>query len=344
VRTYQQDAYYDNISYFSDHWVIIADPKSYYLQEHTDLTVQAMTSQLPTDWGVKFVFDSTATIIDSISPFEVLFTGVELGEHVIDAFIVDDSGAEVTGATTYDTSINVGIGDYYVAIGDSITYGLDDDVPIDDVSNDGRNSGGGYEPILNDLLTAFHGYPQNIVNEGVPGADSALGVLEIPEILSRHQNASKFLVQYGTNDAGGLPIPVPSGLGLNPGDSGYPGSFKDNMQQMIDAINNSGKKVSLAKIPIALGIGGCKTCDPYPDPPQAQQNITIREYNQVIDELVADPLNGIVVIPPDFYAYFSYFDPVTNRFRYEDEYATFLHPNGIGYQSMADLWYQALTQ
>jgi hypothetical protein len=43
-------------------------------------------------------------------------------------------------------------GAYYVAMGDSITRGSQDDIAYDDVSQDGRNTGGGYEPILNDLM------------------------------------------------------------------------------------------------------------------------------------------------------------------------------------------------
>jgi lysophospholipase L1-like esterase len=239
----------------------------------------------------------------------------------------------VAGAKTHDAIVNVGIGEYYVAYGDSITYGADDDVFIDNTSSDGRNSGGGYEPILNDDLTIFMGYPHNVSNEGVPGDTSADGLLNISTVLSRHQNASRFLVEYGTNDANVF-LPVPSGLGLGPGDSGYSGSFKDNMQQIIDAIISAGKEVCLAKIPIALA--DCMTCQPYQDPSQGQKNIMIQEFNAVIDELVMDPSNGINVVPPDFYSYFE--------INYPTEYATWVHPNGIGYQSMADLWFQALTQ
>ncbi|MFV9644899.1 MAG: SGNH/GDSL hydrolase family protein [Desulfobacterales bacterium] len=344
VESAQQDAYYDNIAYFSDPFVIIVEPTSYFLQEQADLTVKAIAGQLQAGWGVKFDLDSSVTIVDLTPPFDVIFTSLALGEHVIDAFVIDDLGVEIIGAATHDTIINVGIGDYYVAMGDSITNGLDDDVPSDDSSSDGRNTGGGYTPILNNLLTAFKGYPHNIVNEGVPGASSVDGVFDILEVLSRHQNASRFLVQYGTNDASVYySLPRPSGLGIDPGDPGYPGTFKDNMQQIIDAINEASKEVSLAKIPIALA--DCNSsCEPYPDPSIGQKNIVIQEYNEVIEELFDDPLNNIVVTPPDFYAYFSYFDSGTGRFRFEDEYATNYHPNGIGYQSMADLWFQALTQ
>ena len=50
------------------------------------------------------------------------------------------------------------------------------------------------------------------------------------------------LAYNGTNDAGSA---IPSGEGLNPGDTGYNNSFKDNMQQIITAIINDGKEIYL---------------------------------------------------------------------------------------------------
>ena len=148
-------------------------------------------------------------------------------------------------------------------------------------------------------------------------------------------------MQYGTNDAR-LIMPVPSGLGLGPVDIGYPGSFKANMQQIINAIRDAGKEVCLAKIPIALG--SSNSGEQYLDPIVALKNIYIQEFNDVIDELVADSLNNIVVPAPDFFSYFSFYDETSNLFRYEEEYSTNYHPNGIGYYSMANLWFDALTQ
>jgi lysophospholipase L1-like esterase len=125
---------------------------------------------------------------------------------------------------------------------------------------------------------------------------------------------------YGTNDAettlpGG---PVQSGFGLNPGDPGYDGSYKDNMQTIISAILAAGKTPYLAKVPF--------TSDPL------RSIASIQAYNVVIDELIFD--NGIMVIPPDFYAHFD-----ANR----GELADGIHPNGVGYQSMADMWFTELT-
>jgi lysophospholipase L1-like esterase len=60
---------------------------------------------------------------------------------------------------------------------------------------------------------------------------------------------------------------------------------------------------------------------------------SIREYNEAIDELVAE--NDIAVTPPDFFSYFQ---------QHQDEIPDGLHPNIIGYKSMANLWFIALTR
>jgi lysophospholipase L1-like esterase len=221
----------------------------------------------------------------------------------------------------------IAIGDYYVAVGDSITLGEGDDYVADDTSFDGRNIGGGYEPILNNLLTGAIGYPHTVVNEGVSGSTSAQGLAIMPEIIERNPAAKYFLILYGTNDSTHT---VPSGMGLVPGNLGYNGSFKDIVQQIVSLIAGTGKMPILAKVPIAYG--PCGSCTPFPDPDNEARNILIREYNVVIDELVA--ANGISVIPPDFYNYFR-----AHPEQMSDNY----HPNGSGYQSMANLWFNALS-
>jgi lysophospholipase L1-like esterase len=222
----------------------------------------------------------------------------------------------VNGTATHDQATPVGIGDDVVAVGDSITLGLFDDVPSDDTSQDGRNTGGGYEPVLNNLRTAAKHYPQTIANEGVGGATSSDGVSYITAHLSHHPDAQYVLIQYGTNDPG---IPIPSGLGLNPGDAGYAGSFNDNMQRIITAVKTAGKLPYLAKVPFANG--NFTSRDPL-----------YQQYNHVIDQLVA--ANNITVIPPDLYTWFQ-----THQSQLGPDG---LHPTGIGYQSMATLWFNAL--
>ena len=122
---------------------------------------------------------------------------------------------------------------------------------------------------------------------------------------------------------------------MSPGDNGYEGSFKCNMQQMIDLINSDGKEVALAKIPIALADSATSE-HLYPDPDTGTRSITVKEYNQVVDELVQDVANNIVATPPDFYTYF--------KNNYTDEYFDNIHPNGTGYRSIAEMWMNVLTE
>jgi lysophospholipase L1-like esterase len=342
--TTSADAFRFELIYDHEPRVNITSPNSYYLQTSPDLAVKADGNNVQSGWAIKFVIDQgkagERVSTDSIKPYEALFAGLSKGEHSLDAFVVDQSGNEIQGLYTHDQRLSIGIGDYYVSIGDSITKGYADDDLSDDASADGRNTGGGYEPRLNTVLTAQQGFPQTIANEGVNGATTSDGLALLPAVLAKHPGAKRYLLQYGTNDAA-MVLPRPSGQGLSEGDAGYSGSFKDNMQRMINAIRANGKEVCLAKAPVALGDSTDST--PYTNPQTASKNVLIRAYNLVIDELVDDPANNISCTPPDFYAYFSYCD-TSGHCRYEDEYADNLHPNGVGYRSMADLWLQSITQ
>jgi lysophospholipase L1-like esterase len=194
-------------------------------------------------------------------------------------------------------------GEYYAAVGDSIT----------------RAGGGkGYAPMLSDLLKNSKGYPNTIANWGVDGATSAAGAKFISFTLSTAPWAKYFLVMYGTNDAR-MPRPAASGKGKGPGDPGYRGSYKDNMQRIISAIRSAGKIPCLAKVPYTTM--------------HSIDILSIREYNVVIDELVA--ANNISVTPPDFYTYFL---------KHLDELSDGMHPNKIEYESMANLWFSALVK
>ncbi len=108
------------------------------------------------------------------------------------------------------------------------------------------------------------------------------------------------------------------------------------MQGIIEVIKDAGAEVCLAKIPIALGDD--TDSNPYfdlADIDDGPKNVEIMEFNLVIEELIDE--NSITVTPPDFYNYFKETE------RYEDQYSDYLHPNGDGYQSMAELWYDVLN-
>jgi lysophospholipase L1-like esterase len=200
-----------------------------------------------------------------------------------------------------------------VAMGDSITFGIGDNLPSDNFQ-DGTLPPGSYPPVLTSLYSSQSGQDVLIANEGIPGDRSADGLVDVNKIVGAYPLADYFLLLYGANDAG---FNVPGGAGLFPGQPGYLGSFKANMQQMIDIIRNAGKTPVLAKV--------LYQTNPAKDP-------LVRSYNQAINELVAQ--NNIPVTPPNFYDFFK-----TNTNRLSDG----LHPNGAGYRSMAQLWRNALT-
>jgi len=318
--------------------VTITSPTAGYIQSATTLAVKTLTCLDPVlnnGWGVKFVLDDGFAgggneVFDYSAPFEVSFPGVALAEHKVAAFVVNAAGVVQAG----DTETPVGIGGYYVAIGDSITHGdFDSADTTDNVSTDGRDVGGGFEPVLNNLLTAAVGYPNTVKNEGIGGITSAGGLAALPNVIAANPQAQRVLIEYGMNDARPS-LPVPSGLGLNPGDPGYPGTFKDNMQRIINLIRAAGKEVMIAKVGIGLG-DGATTTSPYPDSNQGARSLNIQQFNLVIDELVANPANTISVVPPDFYDYFGA--------NYSTEYYDNIHPNSTGYKSMARLWFQVIV-
>lgn len=266
-------------------------------------------------WKVQVLVDADQKATLEGPPWSTAITGLSAANHTVKVQLVDAAGAVVPGAQTADEAVNVGIGDYYVALGDSITNGFGDTDAADNRSADGRNDSPGFTPVLNNLLTQAKGYPHTVINEGINGATTFNGMEKIPVLLARHPRANIILIGFGTND--NARTPRPSGLGLRPGDTGYARSYKANMQAMYDMAKAAGKQVYFQKVP-------------YP----ARAVAVLEEYNRVIDELVAE--NRIGVTPPNFYGYFEG--------TYATEYFDNLHPNGAGYRAMANLWKDALTQ
>lgn len=194
-------------------------------------------------------------------------------------------------------------GEYYVAFGDSITR---------------AGGSGGYPGELSRLLERTKGYPNVVANRGGDGVSSAGGAQTVPALLASLPRAKYFLVMFGTNDAR-LPGPVPSGKGLKPGNPGYKGSYKANMQEIVSAVMSSGRIAALAKVP-------------YVARPDIDLD-SIRQYNEVIDELVAE--NRIPIVPPDFFDYFR---------KRPGELPDGIHPDADGYRAMAKMWLSALSR
>jgi lysophospholipase L1-like esterase len=291
-------------------------PQSNYQQTSADLYVLAEAS-LTSGQGIRLTLDggtaNGGSQVDIYSgTFATTFTNISVSPHTVDAYVIDQNQQIVGGLLTHDQATEVGIGEYYVAMGDSITEGFADDIPSDDISQDGRTTGGGFEPILADSLANSLGHPAVVYDEGIGGDSSIDGIDQTQRVLQKYRDATHILIMYGTNDV------EPTGQGLHPGDAGYAGSFKENMQRIINDVKSAGKIAVLAKLP--------------PNYSAPNRDADMQAYNVVIDELVTE--NGIPITPPDFHSYFA---------AHPDQLVNGLHPNGLGYQAMAQLWLDALN-
>lgn len=308
--------------------VAITAPDSGVLIQHSggvaDIPVSAFASGLPAGGGVEIVLDlgtsSQRSAKDFSAPYEYVFTSAKLGEHTLDAFAVNSQGKRITG---HDLKERVGVGDILVAVGDSITVGEVDDIMSDNWSADGRNGPregfGGYEPILNDLLTESGGYPHSVANEGLAGETSAGAKTRIAEIIACNPTAKTWLIAYGTNDA---PILTSAS------------TFKSNLQSTIGQIQDAipGAAVLLPRV--------------FYNDETRTGNYLIPSYNLAMDEL-ARGMTG-VYRGADLDTLFR-----ANHKRYDhraSQQGTWLgpgrthHPNGIGVQKMAMLWKMALDE
>jgi len=323
----------------------IMDPAQLDLKISQDIVVKTFVIGFQPDWEVEFILDGNANnplnpdFCDIVAEGLVCLnlTGLSLAEHSIEAHMVDGGGVQ---QNVYDI-IDFGIGDYYVAFGDSITEGGNDNFPLDDTSQDLRNTGGGYPPILNDLLTDNKGYPHTVINEGVGGEQSSDALIRVHRMLAAHPDVQRILILFGTNDSSGS-MPVMSGVGTGPPD---PGTFEYNMQQIIDAINpaETGRIPVLAKVPMRFGDSQDDT--PYENPESHPKNLLIEEYNAVIDELEnLNPMIEVMTGPPQQSDnFFTYFRDLPRENGIPIEFADNLHPNGVGFQSVARLWCETLT-
>jgi lysophospholipase L1-like esterase len=301
--------------------VIVSSPVAYFVETSSTLDVSAVASNVPAGGGVKFTLDQGVSFIDKTAPFSGKFSNVALGDHTIDAVLINSAGLALPDSLARDTNIGVGAqGRYFVAMGDSITQGFADDIAEDDLSRDGRNAGGGYEPILNNFLSTQLARPVTVMDEGLGGTTAGTGGTSgksrISSAIARHTESQYWLIMFGTNSS---KRPILSGKGLLPGSAGYNGTYKDSMQRIITSLKQSKKIPILAKVPFISSA------------PAAQDRL-IQDYNSVIDELVF--ANNIPVTPPDFYTYFK---------QHPTQLSDTIHPTGAGYQAMANLWFNALA-
>ena len=299
----------------------------YFVDTDGTLNVSGFATLASGVGGIEFVVDGAQTVTDLTPPYTAQFSGLATGVHTISGHLLDGSSVRLSAAGASVTLPEVGSrGIHLYSVGDSITLGLFDYLSTDDVSLDGRNTGGGYEPVLNNYLSADSGgKPVTVWNDGTSGETTLEGLAHATYIVARTPAVQAYLFGYGTNDSGGS-LPLSSGLGLNPGDSGYAGSYKDYVQQYIDTVTAAGKRIYLAKIPPFLA--------------SATRDATVQQYNLVIDELVSKlktnfPSSYVGYVPPDFHTYFT-----DNPGEIGSDG---IHPTGAGYASMGRLWCNALN-
>ncbi len=301
----------------------------YFVDTDGTLDVIALTTDSTGIGGVRLVVDEGApgevsqTVL--AVPYRAQFTALAAGDHTVTGYLLDVGQVPLTTPDATVTWPKVASGGIQLhSLGDSITASFNDDVVTDDTSANNYSTGGGYQPVLNDYLSASNGVSATVLNDGNPGEESWEGALRIAAVLQRTPEVQAYTVFYGANDSGGS-LPQTPGLGLKPGDAGYVNSFKDYMQQIVDAVAGAGKVIFLAKAPPYL--------------PNATRDALIVQYNLVIDELVNQlkldfPSIYPTYAPPDFHAYFT-----ANLAEFSGDG---IHLLGVGYQSMGRLWCEGI--
>ena len=307
--------------------IIISTPSSYSIETTDTLNMSAIVTNMPLNGSVEFVlYDDSMSVVDSAVdstfPYTAQFRSVSQGEHTLDAILRDGSNTAVAS----DTNIVIGIlGDYYFAVGDSITFGYHDNI-TNNLSQDQRiySIQGGYESKLNDLLTNTRGYPHIIFNEGVPGDKTA--DMRIDSILERHPGANLVLILLGTNDALSR---VPDGQGCS--GTSCDGTFNGNMQTLLDkVVTQAGKKAYVALIPPIF-------TSPV-NPLSSTSNSYVQVYNSIITNLINNTPN--VEAGPDLFTFFLGSGTYLNLYSL---FSDALHPNALGHLVMAYLWHKAIT-
>jgi lysophospholipase L1-like esterase len=300
-----------------------------------ELDVSAQGLNVPMGYGVKFIIDSgsPSEIVDYTNTYSGTFDNVPQGNRTINALIVDAGGNPLSDpmGQDQDTNGSVGMGGkFVVSMGDSITNGFGDTIMSDNNALNGRILSRGYTPILTNLISNEVNKPVFDVNEGLGGTISADGRNRLAATITCYPESQIWLILFGTIDSGGI-FPVESGVScqenpnnFDPSDPSYNpdciNTFKDNIRTMILDLLAQNKIPVLAMVPFVKNA------------PQLRDD-TINDYNQVIHDLYV--FHNLPVEPPDFYSYFS-----ANQGEFYDN----VHPNGNGYISIANEWFNKLMQ
>ena len=318
--------------------VVISEPIAYsvYPDGPLDLQVSAVAINAPTDATVEFFVDGFScgepTSYDDGQPgkFTSTCASVQPGEHIVEAILLDHQGEEIA----FDQNQAVGVGGSNVmAVGDSLTNGVGDNVKWDNISLDWRTIAfQGWASVLGDLQADATGNPTIVSNEGIPGDTSADAANQrVTSIIERNPLAEKAIVLLGTNDSNPYPESVPSGSGCDediPGDCDN--TYKGNMVEIARTIAPSGSNNEVVIPLIPPAFGNTVNGTPYSDPLNGERNLNIQEYNDVIAYELAVVEN--VVLGPDLFSCFLSTD--TNRFSL---FSDNLHFNALGHKVVAHL-------
>ncbi|WP_372683725.1 GDSL-type esterase/lipase family protein [Desulfosarcina sp.] len=272
------------------------------------LTVEAVVLNPPVGSQVVFSLDGgaeTSATVVSGNRYTTLFPAVATGEHEIAAILKDAQNQEVHRDT--NTVVGVG-GDYFIAVGDSITDGIGDENPNNNFSMDGRIvARQGFEAPLSDELMDAGSPPRIVFNEGVPGAHAAdLDGDPIDAILERHPRANAMLLLIGTNDA-------PDNISAD--------AYESSVRNIVNTALTDVARAHIALIPPR-----------YDDAGNLEFDTLIQGYNGRIALIAATSDN--VYLGPDLYAAFLGEYNNSNLYTPPDG----IHPNDAGYQVMAEDW------
>lgn len=314
--------------------LVIAKPEAYSVATDGTLNVSAILMNKPvgSTAQVRFFLGGVACTAQPTAESQAA-PGLFQAQCVAPANVhVQDLTAQLllNGQTTAfsDTNVQIGSrGNNFLAIGDSITFGLGDNFNADNSDTDGWvQNMQGFEAPLSEALNQLHPeVPTIIFNSGFPG-DRAHNVLwggRLDPALEKHSDADQVLLMLGTNDVGGN---VPSGTGCS--GTTCKDTFKGNMLEIIRRIRNAGKKPLVARIPPRFGDTETSL---YSAPETHAKNLKAQEVNRVITDelgLAADEIG------PDFYN--AFLGAGINR---SSLFVDHVHPNALGYSLMAQLWY-----
>jgi len=319
VGVYTEDgAQFDNIVIDNNSAVpsiVINEPVAFSAITGTAIPVSAVVLNAPPTASVEFDLDGTlCSAVTETSPgyFTASCTALTQAEHTVTATLRDG----VTIAS--DSNAMVGSSaEVRIAVGDSLSNGVTDTINTDNKSLDGKVIGEqGYVAVLQDLLGVSRAAPQMIYNEAVPGDESWELEPRLFSILARRPEATIAQITIGTNDAGAT-LPIPSGLGCS--GAACNGTYKENVQNLINTLTAAGVTPVISLVPPTFG-----SSTPLTD----SRNLLTQDYNSVLLNELSIPATG-----PDLYSYFL--SASQNRISL---FADSLHFNGLGYVIVARLW------